>query len=93
MTPPAVLRFLGVAVLLLRATAAQAGVQVCYGTDDCTVVGPSGTQKLSIQASRNVARSNARDNVAKVYDSCQIAVNQQRCRELARELMRQFEQQ
>jgi hypothetical protein len=45
--------------LLAVPAGAQVQVQVCQGTDNCTEVSPYGHRQLSVEAARNVARTNA----------------------------------
>jgi hypothetical protein len=50
---------LSAAMVALLAGPAGAQVQVCRGTDNCTEVSPYGHRQLSVEAARNVARTNA----------------------------------
>jgi hypothetical protein len=89
---PAPIKRAVLAAVLALAIAGQAPgqVQVCQGTDNCTVVSPSGHRQLSVEEARNVARDNARNNLSQVESKCAVAIDAARCRELVRELAAQF---
>jgi hypothetical protein len=82
-------RLLTVAGLLL-AGSVDAQVRVCHGTDNCTEVWQGGHRQMSIDEARNVARSDARGDLARVLDNCSVARDPARCRALVRDLAEQF---
>ena len=81
----------GAVLLLLLATwPAVAQVTTCYGTDNCTRVTPYGSEKMSVEAARNHARTNVKGEIVDIGYNCSLAVDPAKCRTLVQELQAQF---